>query len=373
VAKVAPLHGRQVKPAPSPPARAEDAPIVGGDQLASPGLVVPEDAPAVPKTITAQAWVVADLDTGEVLGACAPHTFHPPASTLKLLTVLVALDKLDPKQTITVTADDLAFEPGSSAVGLVRGGKYSIETVLLGLLLASGNDAANVAARLAGGSTGVAGTLEAMNAEAKRLGALDTTAVTPSGLDGPGQFTSAYDLALFARADFARPDFRRYTATQRAVIPAQPPKYKAFQIQNDNRLLTEYDGAIGGKTGFTDLARHTYVGAAERNGRRLVVTMLRGEQRPQRLWQQGGTLLDWGFSVPEGTKPVGRLVEPGEDLSSGNADTGKGGTVPADIKPARAAFGLLDMAGLTLVLGSAGFGAWWLTRRARRAVRSFRS
>jgi D-alanyl-D-alanine carboxypeptidase (penicillin-binding protein 5/6) len=97
------------------------------------------------------------------------------------------------------------------------------------------------------------------------------------------------------------------------VIPAQPPKFGAFQIQNENKLLKQYRGAIGGKTGFTDLARHTYVGAAQRNGRRLVVALLRGEQRPQRLWQQGAALLDWGFTVPAGAEPVGRLVTP-EDL-----------------------------------------------------------
>ncbi len=365
-AKVPPPARRPGTALPPPPERAADAPIVGGDRLASPGLVVPEGSPPVPTTISAQAWVVADLDSGEVLGSCGPHTLHPPASTQKLLTVLVALPKLDLKQTVTVTADDLAFEPGSSAVGLVKGGKYTVETVLLGLLLASGNDAANVIARLAGGEKGAAGTIEAMNAEARRLNALDTTAVTPSGLDGPRQFTSAYDLALIARADFARDDFRRLTAVQRAQIPAQPPKFGAFQIQNDNRLLTQYDGAIGGKTGFTDAARHTYVGAAERNGRRLVVTLLRGEHRPQKLWQQGGALLDWGFSVPQGAEPVGRLVDPGEQLSPERQ--GRAGEVTRSgvaVHTKRSGFGLLDALAVLLVVASFGYGTWWVVRRAK--------
>jgi D-alanyl-D-alanine carboxypeptidase (penicillin-binding protein 5/6) len=373
IAKVPPPTGRPAKPpvAPvPPPTRAPDAPVVGGDRLASTGLVVPDGARRLPTTLTAQAWVVADLDSGDILGACAPHAYHPPASTQKLLTILVALGKLDPKQVITVTPGDLAFEPGSSAVGLVKGGKYTVETVILGLLLASGNDAANVVARLAGGGKGVPGTIEAMNAEARRLGALDTTAVTPSGLDGPRQYTSAYDLALIARADFANPDFRRYTATERTVIPAQPPKFKAFQIQNDNRLLTQYDGAIGGKTGFTDLARHTYVGAAERNGRRLVVTMLRGEPRPQRLWQQGAALLDWGFALPKDAKPVGRLVKPGEDLTPG--DGKQGGAAPAAQlgQAARPQDGLniADVIGVLLVLGTFGLGTWWIVRNARRTL-----
>src|SRR4030095_6650599 len=109
-------------------------------------------------------------------------------------------------------------------------------------------------------------------------------------------------LALIARADFARADFRRYAGSQSAQIPPQPPKDKhRFQIQNDNRLLFEYPGAIGGKTGFTDIARHTYMGAATRDGRRLVVSVLGAEIRPVRAWLQGAGLLDWGFSLPRGS------------------------------------------------------------------------
>jgi D-alanyl-D-alanine carboxypeptidase (penicillin-binding protein 5/6) len=273
---------------------------------------VPPGSGALPTNLSAASWLVADLDTGAVLGACGAHEGSPPASVQKLLLAETVLPKLDPAQVVEVTQDDLKFERGSSAVGLLVGGHYTVETLWLGLLLESGNDAANVLARLGGGAAGVPGTIEAMNAEAHRLGAYDTHAVTPSGLDGPGQFTSAYDLALIARADFAREDFRRYTATQRAQIPAQPPKDpRGFQIQNENLLLTKYPGAIGGKTGFTTVARHTYVGAAERNGRRLVVTLLGAEARPARGWQQGAALLDWGFAQPAGAS-VGHLVAPGE-------------------------------------------------------------
>jgi len=325
ITKPPPLPGAKPQPKstlPPPPSPPDDAEAVGGDRLASPGLVVPSGVRPLPAGLTAHSWVIADLDTGDVIAACAPHAYHAPASTQKLLTALTVLPKVNPKQVITVTPADLAFEPGSSAVGLVQGGHYTVETVLLGLLLVSGNDAANVIARLAGGARGVPGTLADMNAEAARIGALDTHAVTPSGLDSAGQWTSAYDLALIARADFARPDFRRYTATPRAQIPAQPPKFPTFQIQNDNKLLGNYPGAIGGKTGYTDFAKHTYVGAAQRNGRRLVVTMMDGEGRPTRLWQQAATLLDWGFAVPDGTEGVGHLVSPGEVSSTERSRNG---------------------------------------------------
>ncbi|GAB3938012.1 hypothetical protein GCM10027614_17270 [Micromonospora vulcania] len=203
------------------------------------------------------------------------------------------------------------IEPGSSAVGLVEGGRYTVETIWLGLLLNSGNEAANALARLGGGGNDATAGIRAMNEQAHRLGALQTHAVTASGLDGRGQFTSAYDLALIARACFADPTFRRYALTEQATIPAQPKqRTKGFQIQNENQLIYRYPGALGGKTGFTDLARHTYVGAAQREGRRLVVTLLGAEPAPKRGWEQGAALLDWGFTLPRDAT-VGRLVEPG--------------------------------------------------------------
>jgi D-alanyl-D-alanine carboxypeptidase (penicillin-binding protein 5/6) len=258
------------------------------------------------------SWVVADLDTGAVLGACDPHLRRRPASVQKLLLAETVLPELDPNQVVEGTAADLALPPHSSAVGLLVGGHYPVSTLWYGLLLESGNDTANALARVAGGDGGVPATLAAMNAEAHRLGADDTHAVTPSGLDAPDQFTSAYDLALIARADFARPDFVQYDTKLRMQWPAQPPRDPhGFQIQNENKLLVNYPGALGGKTGFTDQARHTYVGAAQRGGRRLVVTLMGAEIVPARAEKQGETLLDWGFRLPA-TAGVGHLVTPDE-------------------------------------------------------------
>ncbi|MCU7725066.1 D-alanyl-D-alanine carboxypeptidase [Actinoplanes sp. KI2] len=310
-----------IPPRPVPP---PDDPVnsaVGGPALATHGLVVPAGAKQ-PPAVTATTWMVADLDTGEVLGGCGPHVYQTPASVQKTLLAATVMDKLDPKQTMTVVRGDLDIEVNSSAVGLVVGGKYQISTLWLGLLLNSGNDAANALARLAGGggADGVAKTVAAMNAEARSLGAYQTHALTPSGLDGKGQFTSAYDLALIARKDFANADFRRYVLTKAAQMPAQPQlKQKGFQFQNENKLIFNYPGAMGGKTGFTTVARHSYVGAASRNGRRLVVTLLGAEAHPLRGWQQGAALLDWGFALPKGAS-VGKLVTPA-DVAQQNATT----------------------------------------------------
>ncbi|MFC0097054.1 D-alanyl-D-alanine carboxypeptidase family protein [Micromonospora marina] len=356
----------QPPPAPDPAARA-----VGGAALDTAGLVVPP-ASTAPPAVTATSWVVADLNSGAVLGGCGPHEYGVPASVQKLLLAATMLPRLDPDREVTVTAGDLAVEPGSSAAGLVEGGRYRIETIWLALLLRSGNEAANALARLGGGPDGPAGGVRAMNEEAHRLGARQTRAVTPSGLDGPGQFTSAYDLALIARACFADPAFRRYAATRSARIPAQPARRaKAFAISNDNMLLDHYPGALGGKIGFTDLARHTYVGAAERGGRRLVVTLLGAEVTTQRSWQQGAALLDWGFAQPRDAA-VGRLVEPGElDRSAPPA----GGAASALAGPAGLAGGAAAPVpppgtGVTVAVGAvltAG-GALLLARRRRHAA-----
>lgn len=296
---------------PTPPPHGPGERQIGGAALESDALVLPDGVPE-PPAVSATTWLVADLDSGAVLGGCGPHEYAIPASTQKLLLAAALMPVLDPDEVVEVVAEDLDIVPNSSAVGLLLGGEYSIETLWLGLLLDSGNDAANTLARIGGGEEGSEGGLRLMNEEAQRLGAFQTHAATPSGLDGPGQFTSAYDLALIARPLFDREDFRQYVGTERADIPAQPHLgVNGYQIQNDNGLLFNYPGALGGKTGFTNLARHSFVGAAEREGRRLVVTLLGAEFQPLPTWQQAALLLDWGFDLPAGAS-VGRLVAPEE-------------------------------------------------------------
>jgi D-alanyl-D-alanine carboxypeptidase (penicillin-binding protein 5/6) len=143
--KVAPPPGRPPRPVPPP-----DDPVasaVGGDALATHGLIIPAGVKA-PPAVTATTWMVADLDTGEVLGACGPHVYQTPASVQKTLLAATVIGRLDPKQIVTVVPSDLDIEVNSSAVGLVVGGKYPVSTLWLGLLLNSGNDAANALARV---------------------------------------------------------------------------------------------------------------------------------------------------------------------------------------------------------------------------------
>ena len=364
----APGPSRPVTPSPDPVQRA-----VGGAQLATAGLVVPSGAPAPPR-VAATSWLVADLETGEVLGGCGPHEYATPASVQKLLLAATMLPRLDPAEVVTITAGDLDIEPGSSAVGLVEGGRYRVETLWLGLLLRSGNEVANALARLGGGADGMTGGLRAMNEQARRLGAYQTHAATPSGLDGPGQFTSAYDLALIARVCFDDARFRRYVATREATIPAQPrQRAKGFTIDNDNQLLYHYPGALGGKTGYTDLARHTYVGAAERGGRRLVVTLLGADVVDQRGWEQGAALLDWGFALPRDAS-VGALVRPGATTASAPPASVPpqalpGGAAGAEAPGRRALAGQLRSVSLVvLAAGLTLLASALIARRRRRAA-----
>jgi D-alanyl-D-alanine carboxypeptidase (penicillin-binding protein 5/6) len=151
-----------------------------------------------------------------------------------------------------------------------------------------------------------------MNATARALGALDTAAGTPSGLDVAGQSSSPYDLALVFRALLADPAAAAVLATPRIMIPPVGAK-PGFEVDQENPLLRTYPGDLGGKNGFTDAARHTFVTAADRGGRRLVVTLMGTERQPgDSEYVQAARLLDWGFGTPAGSPGVGRLVAPGE-------------------------------------------------------------
>jgi D-alanyl-D-alanine carboxypeptidase (penicillin-binding protein 5/6) len=296
---------------PPPQGSAPDGGTVGGDDLDTRGVVVADDAPDVPAEVVASGWLVADAGTGQVLAARDPHGRYYPASTLKTLTLLTLVPRLDPALVVEGTAEDERVE--GSRVGLVQGGRYSVELLFQALILQSGNDAANALARAAGGTEA---TLEAMNETAERLGAYDTVAGTPSGLDVAGQSSSPYDLALIFRALLEEPAAATVLTTPLAQMPAVEGRSPGYQIQNENPLLTAYPGNLGGKTGFTDAARHTFVTAAERDGRRLVVSVMNTERSPLRAADQAALLLDWGFALPAGTDGVGRLVRPGDLVPS---------------------------------------------------------
>jgi len=281
---------------------------VGGPQLTRGGVIV-NLAPGVPAppVMPGASFLIADMDTGQILAARAPHAPHRPASTLKTLTALTLIPRLDPDQMIMVKPQDVRVE--GSRVGILAGTAYSTRTLLQGLLLASGNDAAYALARA---NQSVAVTLAEMNETAAKLGAFDTLAKDPSGLDQPGEVSSAYDLALIGRAAMKLPSFRGYVSTRTASVPggksSNGKMLPGFRINNHNRLLYNYDGAIGIKNGYTVAAQQTFIGAATRGGKTYIVTEL---SSPNGSWRPTAALLDWAFAHGSRLTPIGQLVEPG--------------------------------------------------------------
>jgi D-alanyl-D-alanine carboxypeptidase (penicillin-binding protein 5/6) len=296
-------------PDPHPPAGglAPDGTVPGGPRLAGRGLVVPPNAPALPRGIRAQGWVLADLDSGAVLAARDPHGRYQPASILKMLTALSVAPNLPGRRVVTVSPSAAVAE--GSAVGLLAGARYSVDQLFAALLLVSANDAAVALAQADGG---VARTVARMNTDAARLGAYDTVVQTPSGLDGWQQLTSAYDMALILRAFVNQPRLVAYDRLPSASFPPKKSKYGrvgAYQFTNQSRnFLATVPGALVVKSGYTDAARHTYLAAARRHGRRLGVVLLRDERQPVDQFQQARSLLDWGYALKPGVAPVGVLA-----------------------------------------------------------------
>jgi len=368
-----PLPG---SPSPEPLPVPEDP--IGGPRMGECGIVQP-DGSAPPPAVTAATWVISDLDSGEVLAAKDPHARERPASLIKVLLAIVVIRELSPETVVTGTQEDANQE--GSKVGVGPGGQYTVDQLLHALIMRSGNDAAFALARTLGGPD-VA--LEKMNALAKEMGALDTRAATPSGLDGPGMTTSAYDLSLIFRAATKHEEFVNAARTEKIDFPGYPGK-AGFKVTNENPLLDEYDGFLAGKTGFTTDSRHTFAAAAERNGRRLAVVLLRGEKNPNSLGSQGALLLDYGFGLATAkSKAVGELVTRApeaqpkqnseQDKSNAVGKTVDNRDASAEAAPERSAFGnvglpLVVLAGLAVLV----VVAMWLRRRRARVARANRT
>lgn len=272
--------------------------VVGGvsapHAAATPVAGVSQPAGSVPIPVgPAEAWIVADMDTGAVLAGREENTRFAPASTIKVLLALTVLDELPLDATIVANEADTRVE--CNCAGVTPGMTYTTRQLLEALLLVSGNDAANTLATMLGGRDVATAK---MTAKAASLGALGTTAGSPSGIDGPGIdiWSTPHDLAVIFRAAMANPVFAQITSQPTAVFPTRTGD---VVLVNQDELLHRYPGTFGGKTGYTDLAQKTFVGGAERGGRHLVVAMMHGLVREggPTYWDQAAALLDWGFAL----------------------------------------------------------------------------
>ena len=324
--------------------------LTGSDVIVDPGPSA-DPLPDVPVS----AWVLADLDSGAILAAKAPHVQRPPASVLKTLTAVTLAERLDPEFVYTTTYDDVAVE--GSRVGLVENATYTVRELFLCLMMQSGNDCASALAEANGG---VELTVAQMNEEAQRLQAYDTVAMNPSGLPADGQVSSAYDLALFAREGLARPDFFEYVNTRviedfPGYMPEEPGDPRpTMPIATQNPLFIQgYEGAIGVKTGWTTEAGRTFVGAAERGGTSLVVTLLNIEGE---IYPSASALLDWGFANIDAVTPVGYLVDPVTAAPAGSAEATAPATPESTVDAGDAA---LDAASAPAETSSTNWGWVW--------------
>ena len=353
------------------PASAEN---VGGELLNGKGRLVQLGPDAAPlPDVWAKTWLIADAGTGAILAARQPHKKRAPASTIKSLTALTVLPRLPLSD--TTTAKKQAVRMYGSRVGLKRGKTYTIEQLMNAMMLPSANDAAVALAQANGG---VQRTVDQMNEVAQQLQALNTVARNPSGLDAPGMVSTAYDLALIARAGLADPTFAAFAKRRSAEFPAKGKKMRTIYT-NNRLLLKSYRGAIGVKTGFTSNAGRTFIGAAERGGRTLIVTLMGINERSD---VAAAKLLDWGFANADKVTAIGQLVDPATTVPSTGEVLVEGGgeappqslevssSVPVALTPpsSDAANPYLSIAWLVLavvLLGAIGLAL----RRATRAAR----
>lgn len=236
--------------------------------------------------VSAVSAILIEADTGTVLFSKNEKEHRQIASTTKIMTALLTLEAGEPDKEFQV--DSAAIKVEGTSMGLREGDKVTRRALCYGMLLPSGNDAANAAAvNISGSKTAFA---KLMNSRAKEIGMSDTNFVTPSGLDAEGQYSCAYDLALLAREAMNNKNFADICALSKAKVAFGNPVSERWLV-NSNKLLTSYDGCIGVKTGFTDSARRTLVSCAERDGVKLIAVTLNAPDD----WSDHTKMLDYGF------------------------------------------------------------------------------
>ncbi len=244
------------------------------------------DGDEEPPLITGRAAAVLEEPCRALLFEQNVHQALAPASLTKIATALVAAQRTDLSETVTarVSGFEMSQATDSTVMGLEPGDTVTVRDLLYGMLLPSGNDAAITLAEHVAGR--VSGFVALMNDEAARLGLTDTHFSNPHGLDDPGLYTSAYDIAVLGAELLRRPELAEIVRTQ-----VYQPAWEKPPLSNLNRLLTNYPGALGVKIGYTDEAKQTIVGAAERGGRRLIVSVLGSED----VYVDAIALLDWAY------------------------------------------------------------------------------
>ncbi len=247
---------------------------------------------AVLPAITAEAAVVMDLDTGQVLYGKGEHERRPPASLTKVMTGYLAGKQFQAQQWITVS--ETAASTGESSLNLKTGDVLTFDALLHGALMKSANDACVALAEYMAGTE--KNFVQNMNLQACLLGCKDTNFCNSNGLPAEGHYSSAYDLALMTRAAMQNETFAAIVQKQQYMVHWQDGRQ--LLVRNTNRLLREYPGAIGVKTGTTNEAGQCLIAVAEKAGKRVIVVVLKSKNR----FYDAVALLDYGLSTQLGTE-----------------------------------------------------------------------
>lgn len=217
--------------------------------------------------ITAASYLLIERDSFQLIAGKDYHRKLAPASTTKVMTTLVAIERLEGSETI-VPGSEVSKIPRSK-MNLIPGNSYTSIDLMRGAMVESANDAAYALAKYIGGTE--EGFAAMMNQRARELGAVNTNFINASGLPANGQYTTCYDLALIFKEALSSQRFMELISTRYFLFQ---DNYKRIQYKNHNRLLFCFEPAIGGKTGYTRASRHCYVGAFEKDGKVYILTLL---------------------------------------------------------------------------------------------------
>ena len=282
--------------------------------------------------VSAQSAVLISADTLTVLYEKNADTQLSMASTTKIMTALLALEEAERSDdpVVSITEEMVAVE--GSSMGLQAGNKVTLTNLAAGMLLASGNDAANAAALYLSGTQEKFA--DRMNRRAGEIGMKNTHFVTPSGLDDDAHYSTAYDMALLAREALKNESFRKLCSSSTYQVTFSEPEQKV-SYSNHNKLLRYYEGCIGVKTGFTKKSGRCLVSAAERDGITLIAVTLNAPDD----WNDHMAMLDYGFSRMkcvsfDGADFSAELPLVGAEQQSIQVRGGQGGQVPLPIEEA---------------------------------------
>jgi D-alanyl-D-alanine carboxypeptidase (penicillin-binding protein 5/6) len=244
--------------------------------------------------ITSTNYIAIDAETGEIYAQRGAHEQRAPASLTKIFTAIETIESLPPDTPVITSESDLVSE-FASQVGFSPGEQFTVEELLYGMMLPSGNDAARALARTAGAEEGDTDEealnrfLARINQRIQNMGLTNTHLVDPDGWGVPGHYSSAYDLAAFTMYALRYPRFVKAFST--GIYETADGSY---EFRNNNRMLRTYEGIVGGKTGYDDDAGWCLINVAERNGRRVIAVTMNGVA-PDDWYDDNRVLLDYAL------------------------------------------------------------------------------